>query len=179
MIRNFVLATGLAFVLIPAQAQHAPDDGFQPMKQLSFFEGHWEGEGWMRQGPGEPQHFRGTETVESRLDGRVLVVEGVHRDAESDAVVHHAFATIFHDASNNVYRFRSHLADGRSGDYEATLEGGVFVWGFQAGPGRIRYTIRVEGDAWKEVGFFSMDGENWNPIFEMNLRRVRDADESQ
>ena len=44
------------------------------------------------------------------------------------------------------------------------------------GRGRVRYTIRVEDDLWREVGEFSPDGERWNQFFEVNLRRTGDDD---
>ena len=170
---------GLGFLAAQdVNPQTTEDRGLDAMKAVSFLAGRWEGEGWMRQGPGDPQSFRSLELIESRLDGRVLIVEGIHHGGDPEEIVHHALATISYDPEAALYRFRSHLASGESGDYQqAQLEDDAFVWGFEVpGRGRVRYTIRVEDDLWREVGEFSPDGERWNQFFEMNLRRTGDDD---
>lgn len=167
----FVLALAVVASLSPAGAEDDP--GLTAMRALGFLEGRWEGEGWSRHGPGEPQRFRGTELVESRLDGRVLVVEGIHYGKPSGEVVHHAVATISFDPETERYRLLSHLASGRSGDFEADLVDGGFVWNLEIpNRGRVRYTIHVENDTWHEVGEFSADGEQWSQTFQMDLKKA-------
>jgi hypothetical protein len=141
------------------------------MKRIAFLAGEWEGDGWMQRGP-ERGTFTSTETVESRLEGRVLIVEGLHH-APGGEVVHHALAVVSHDPETGGYRFRSHLADGTGGDYDAELVDGAFVWGFATDRGRVRFTIRIDGDEWREEGHFSPDGgETWIHFFQMDLTRV-------
>ncbi len=171
----------LAFVLmflgaaIPGFAQEeAADPGLDAMRAISFFEGTWEGEGWMRRGPTPPVPFKSRETVESRLGGRVLIVEGLHHGKESGEVVHHALATISYDPETAGYHFRSHLEDGRSGDYLGRLEDGAFVWGYQMSMGSIRFEIRIADGHWSEIGEFSADGEQWSQFFSMELDRTGD-----
>ncbi len=164
----------LLAAVTPALAEEVADPGLEAMHAISFFEGRWEGEGWMRRGPAEPTRFRSSEAVESRLGGRVLIVEGLHHGMEADEVVHHALATISYDPEAAVYRFRSHLQDGRAGDYTGQLEDGAFVWGFEVPHGRIRYTIRIADGRWNEIGEFSADGEQWNQFFSMDLDRTGD-----
>ena len=171
----FALAAVLAAITCTNAAQAEDDPGLVAMRAIGFLEGSWEGEGWSRQGPGEPQPFRSTEVVESRLEGRVLIVEGRHYGLESGEVVHHALATISYDSTTGRYSFRSHLASGRSGDFEADLIDGEFIWGMEIpSRGRIRYTIRIEDDRWHEVGEFSADGEQWHQTFQMDLVKVAD-----
>ena len=169
----------LVLLLLAAAApglaeEGATDPGLAAMQAISFFEGDWEGEGWMRRGPAEPTRFRSSETVESRLDGRVLIVEGLHHGTESGEVVHHALATISYDPDAGLYRFRSHLQDGRAGDHTGQLEDGAFVWGFEVPSGRIRYTIRIADGHWSEIGEFSADGEQWSQFFGMELDKTGD-----
>lgn len=169
----FVLA--LVTIPLPEVLLADEDAGLAAMRAIEFFEGRWEGEGWARMGPGEPQPFRSSEVVESRLDGRVLIVEGLHHHKDSGEVVHHALATISWDPGTEKYSFRSHLANGRSGDHEAELVDGKFVWGMEIpNRGRIRYTIEIEDDRWHEVGEFTGDGEQWHQTFQMDLVRVKD-----
>lgn len=155
----------------PAATDEAGDPGLAAMQAISFFEGNWEGEGWMRRGPTEPTAFRSTERVESRLGGRLLIVEGQHHDTESGDVVHHAVATISYNPETSSYRFSSHLEDGRSGDYAGQLEDGAFVWGYEVPQGKIRFTIRIADGHWSESGEFSADGAQWNQFFSMELDR--------
>lgn len=174
--KKLALVLLLLTAVTPALAEEeAADPGLEAMRAIALFEGQWEGEGWMRRGPTEPTPFRSTEKVESRLGGRVLIVEGLHQAKESDEVVHHALATISYDPEAANYRFRSHLEDGRAGDYTGQLEDGAFIWGFEMPMGRIRYTIRVADGHWSEIGEFSADGEQWNQFFAMELDRKSDG----
>jgi hypothetical protein len=153
-----------------AAAESTADD---PMQPLAPMVGEWKGEGWIRMGPGEPVHFDSQERVESRLGGEALFIEGTHRAKDGGPLVHQAVALLSHDAAAGVYRFRSHVHGRGPGDFEGRVEeDGAFVWGGAMGPGQMRYTIRIDGDRWNEVGEFSQDGETWMPFFEMNLKRV-------
>lgn len=139
--------------------------------------GKWRGEGWMQTGPGEPQRAVSEETVEMRLDGLVLVVEGLHHaklaDGSAGKVVHHALAIASADPAGG-YRFSTFLADGRAADARGNWENGRFVWAPPAPPGRqIRYVIDwTVADRWSEIGEMSTDGTTWTKFFEMNLTRV-------
>jgi hypothetical protein len=169
-----VLFAGI--VAFGGTARAEEDAALEAMHAIASFEGRWEGEGWARMGPTEPVPFTSTEVVESRLEGRVLIVEGLHYGKESGEVVHHALATISWDSRAGKYRFRSHLASGRSGDHEAELLDGKFVWGMEIPDrGRIRYTITIEDDTWHEIGEFSADGVEWHQTFQMDLKRVGDS----
>jgi len=170
-----LVAVGVAGGLAAQPPGSAGDPGLVAMKAIGWLAGTWRGEGWMRRGPGEPQPFRSSETVVSRLDGRVLIVEGLHHDNVSGDVVHHALATISYDPSSGKYRFSSHLASGQSGEYEADLVDGKFVWGMEIpNHGRMRYAIHIDGDRWHEIGEFSADGQEWHQSFQMDLVRVGD-----
>lgn len=162
----------------PAAADEADeaageDAGLEAMARLAPLAGRWEGGSWMRRGPGEPEKSTGTETAEMLLGGRVLMIEGEHRAAGSDHVVHHALAMVSWDAEAEEYRFRSYLADGREGDFTGRFEDGAFRW-FMDLPGQqIRYTIRFGDDRWHEIGERTADGgESWQQFFEMDLARV-------
>ncbi len=157
------------------QSPEAPaaDPGLEAMSRLASMAGRWQGTGWMRRGPGEPQHTVSLETVESRLGGRVLVVEGLHHAKDDPSrVVHHALGVISHDPESGNYRFRSHLATGQSGDHEMRLEGADILWFIDTPRGQVRYTIRIEDGEWHEAGEFSADGESWQEFFGMDLKRV-------
>ena len=110
--------------------------------------------------------------VESRLDGEVSLVEGIHHDRTSGQKVHHALAMISWDPEGGLYRFRSTVFGRGPGDFEGRFEDGDFVWGGDVGHGEMRYRITIEDDTWSETGEFSRDGgETWSPFFGMELRR--------
>jgi hypothetical protein len=175
MRKNLILALSLMMAsFIPAGAAEAPagapDPGLEAMKAVAMMQGSWEGGGWMRRGPGEPDRFVGEETVETRLDGRVLLVEGKHWTPDRARVVHHAFAVLTYDQAKKGYRFSTQLANGRGGDFPARMEDGAFIWEMETPGGRTRYTIRIDGDRWHEVGHIERQGQ-WAQFFEMELRR--------
>jgi len=187
MLRAKIVTAAVGFLIAlstpaapPAQSQEAEVRGTsrfeevrEAMAALPDFEGRWKGEGWIRRGPQEPRPFLSEEIVEARLDGQILLIEGIHHSKEdSSQKVLHAFAVLSYDPETDTYRFRSHTAEGRGGDFTGRVEDGAFVWGHEVPAGQIRYTIRIEEDRWQEVGEISTDGESWNPFFEMKLERV-------
>ena len=60
---------------------------------------------------------------------------------------------------------------GYGGNHDVTVADGEFSWGYKDPMGRVRYTIFVEGDTWKEIGERSKNGDVWIQFFEMNLER--------
>lgn len=160
-----------AVSLLSAQAPPPVAPAPEAMVRLAPMAGRWAGEGWIRRGPGEPERFKGSETVEARLGGHVLVVEGRHVDAKDGHLVHQAFAVISFDPASGAYRFRSHLANGWGGDYRGEWKDGAFVW-FMEMPrmGALRYTIRIQAGVWEEVGELEREGA-WSKFFEMRMKR--------
>lgn len=142
--------------------------------QLDFMVGHWRGEAWQLRG-NERVQTQMVETVEQRLGGAVLLVEGrgTLNAAAEERVVHHALGIISFDAGSGSYSLRSYIASGQSGDFALILlEDGV-SWTRQVPGGTIRNTAHFTTDEWHEVGEFSPDGTTWRQVMEMRLRRVR------
>ncbi len=149
------------------------------MSRLDFMLGTWEGEGWIMRGPGARHTFKGSETVTSMLGGMIMTVEGVHRaedpDSGEEMVIHHAFGVFSYVLDDDMYRFQTHLSDGRAGEYEAHMDGDNLIWGMEhPQAGLTRYTIGLnESGEWHEIGESSRDGgENWFQFFEMTLHRT-------
>jgi hypothetical protein len=157
-----------------ARAEPPSPSARAEMAKLAPLAGKWRGGAWMDMPDGSRGTSRSEETVEVRLDGRALLIEGVHHDEKTGALVHHANALLAWDDRRQEYRMASVLASGVTGTYSARLEGERLVW-MLAGPAgpRRRFTIRVEGDRWLETGEISFDGETWKPFFEMALTRVK------
>lgn len=171
-------ATSLLLLLILAPvsliAQTPASSPPQPieMKQLGFLVGRWKGTGWVSFGPGQRRTFTVNESVESRMDGLVLVVEGVGKD-EKGAIAHHAFAVINYNREAKAFRLRAIRIGGNSVDTDAQVGENSLVWGFpDPRAGQIRFTISLnEKGQWVEIGEASRDGKTWFRFLEMTLDR--------
>jgi len=164
------------------RAQHGAPPPIEQMKKLSFLHGRWEGTGTMSRGPGTEQAARVVETVQPKLGGAILLVEGIGHTgapgAADEKVVHHALGVISFDPDTNQYRMRAYRADGRFVDPTIVVEDKRIIWTF-ADPraGTIRYTITINDKGqWHELGEMSRDGgKTFSPFFEMTLDRKGDA----
>lgn len=178
--RFHILTLTLLLLATPAAAQ-APADpagaAAAEMRRLSFLLGTWRGEGVTTTGPGGQQERASVrETAQPRLDGSVLLFEGLGWQGTEGAadyrVVHQALGVVSWDARRGGWSMRAYRGGGWV-DAEVTVGDGELVWAFdQPGAGRIRYTIRLdEQGRWHEVGDRSTDGERWHRFFEMRLTR--------
>ena len=162
----------------PAQPPGVPAAQRDAMKKLDFLVGQWKGEGWMEFAPGQRRTFKGTETVQGKLDGLLLAVEGRHLgrpdDKGKEVVVHTAFGLVSYDEKAKRYRFQAFTGRGDHEDTEAKVSEGRLVWGTKVPQfGDVRYTIKLdEKGRWFEVGEVSQDGKAWRKFFEMTLERV-------
>jgi hypothetical protein len=167
---------GLVIGAAPAVAQ-APDGSANraAMDRFGFMVGRWSGESSMQRGPGERVTTQMTETVERRLGGVVLLIEGrgvlpAAGGAEA-RVTHQALAVLAYDAQADAYTMRSWIASGQWGDFPVTIIEGGLSWSREVPGGRMRYTAHIGNGEWHEVGEFSRDGTTWIPILDMRLRR--------
>jgi len=117
------------------------------------------------------------ERIESKLDGMILVVEGVGKSVDpttkQETVTHHAFGILSYDQGTGQYKFRTYLKDGRGADawFNVVAEN-KYQWGFDIpNRGKTRYSITLDPikKTWNEIGEFSQDGTTWLKFFEMNL----------
>jgi hypothetical protein len=149
------------------------------MKKLQFLIGEWQGEGWTEFVPGQRRTSPIAESVHPKLDGLVLLVQGLGKrkdpGKQEEVIVHNALGILSYDEQAKIYRMRSYLATGRSVDAEAKFTDGGFQWGFQAGPGmRFRYTVKLtDKGEWFEIGEMSQDGTTWRKFHEMTLQKVK------
>ena len=164
-----VLSINLAF------AQYIDSLQVNEMKKVQWLAGKWEGQGWMMFGPEEKHTFSQTETVTSKLNGILLVIEGLGTDGESN-IIHNAFAVLSFDSENQRYVMRAHKADGAFTEADALVDNnGDFIWGFNHPyAGELRFTIRQNNKGqWYEIGEASSDdGNSWFQNFEMLLNKV-------
>lgn len=163
----------LVCLIALAQQPQNPDKPviLEAMKQLDFLVGEWEGEGWHLIA-GKRETSKVNESVKRKAGGTVLAIEGLGK-GESGNVVHEAFAVVTYDVAKKEFRFRSYLADGRTGDFVATVKDGTLTWSIPA-QRPIRYTIKLDAEGrWSEAGEIDMGNERWTQFFEMKLSRKR------
>lgn len=140
------------------------------MERLRFMEGTWRGQGWWQRGPAQRDTSSMVETVERKLGGVALLIEGRGVNA-AERVVHNALAVLSYDAASQDYTMRSWITNGQVGDFVVTLNGTELSWTRPASGGRVRNTARYTATEWNEVGEFSRDGVTWMPIMEIRLRK--------
>lgn len=163
--------TILSIALLIAIGSWAQNDSTNHMFGLKQLIGQWEGSGWMRMPDGKRVEFNQTEDIYSKLEGQLLVINGLGRDASTDEKIFEAFGVINYSQQENVYKFNAYTNDGRHtlANFEVTPDG--FNWWFDTGNGTVKYKAKVTSDTWVEEGFYSPDEENWYPFFKMELEK--------
>ena len=85
-------------------------------KNLDRLIGQWKAAGWIQQGATR-ETFEGTETVQRKIGGLALLVEGNFKDKEG-VVTHDTLAVISPNMKTKNYDFQMYLANGMSGIQE-------------------------------------------------------------
>jgi hypothetical protein len=156
-------------------AQPASKIAQEQLKKLAFWQGQWKGEAVIRRGPGEPVKVNQEEDIEFRLEGTLLLVEGIGRSPEDGSTTFNALAIINYDETSQSFKMKSYLREGRSTEaWFNVLDDNQYEWGFDVPSGKIKYTILLDPSkgTWNEKGFYSQDGKSWMPFMEMNLKKV-------
>lgn len=170
----------LLLLLAPAAAaaaqQPSPAAQAAEMKKLQAMVGRWEGTGWI-EGPDGRRTFRGTETVQSKLGGLALLVEGRFTNtspgAKPDEVIHETLAVLSYDERARGYKFDTYLASGMKGVHDLKLVDGGWQWFINFPGGQVRYTTKFDTGSWVESGEMTRDdGKTWRKFFEMTLKRA-------
>ncbi len=177
--KNFLALLILLALPVSLSAQRPAPAQIEEMKKLQFLVGQWQGTGWNEFVPGQRGTATIMEIVQSKLDGTVLLLEGLGKakigPKGEEAVVHNALGILSYDPRAKQFSLRSYLSDGRHVDAAAKFVGDAFEWGFEIPRmGTIRYNIKLtDKGEWFETGEMSQDGKTWRKIHEMTLRRVK------
>lgn len=175
------LAALLLLSILPvamASAQTHPAPAPPEMKKLDFLVGQWKGEGWIEFRPGQRQTATVSESVQRKVEGTVLLIEGLGTirmpDKPEEVPIHKAFAIIDYDVKAKLFRLRAYRAGDGATDTEPKVGENSLVWGFRdARGGEVRFTIRLNDKGqWFEIGEYSSDGKTWRKFLEMTLTRV-------
>src|SRR5436190_20064046 len=141
----FLLAALLGATCM-AQAPRTPDLEAQraAMKKLGFLVGEWSGEASVLRGPGQFVELAQTESAQFRLDGLLLVIEGVGRSKSNGNLALQALGLVSFDDETRTYRMRA-FNDGRWLETEIELaDGGHSIsWGFALGEFKTTSVLRI------------------------------------
>jgi len=160
-----------------AQLPRVPDLEAQreAIKKLGFLVGKWVGEARILRGPAESVELHQTEEAQFKLDGLILVIEGVGRTKSDDQPLLQAFGIISYDDENGTYRLRA-FNDGRFLETTTKLleEGKGMTWGFALGENRTNSVLRInECGEWTELGEISIGSQPPKKFWELNVRPQR------
>lgn len=142
------------------------------MKEVSFLVGKWAGEACLLRGPAESVELLQTEEASYRLDGLILVIEGVGRTKSSGQPVLQAFGIISYDDESATYRMRA-FNDGRFLETQVKLleEGKGMTWGFELGEIRTNSTLRIsERGEWTEISEITIGSQPPKRLLELSVR---------
>lgn len=145
----------------------------QELKKLAYMAGRWSGEAHITRGNTPPIKVMQEENVQFKLDETILLIEGIGRNPESNAITFNALAVVSFNPYTKKFAMKSHTMEGNQTEaYFNVLADNHFEWGFETTTkAKIRYNIILnpQEKTWAEKGDYSPDGTTWYPFFEMKL----------
>jgi hypothetical protein len=158
-----------------AQQLRTPDLDKQrvAMKKLSFLVGRWSGQAHIQRGPGEPVVLVQTEEAQYKLDGLVLLIEGIGRTVSDSKPVLQALAIISYDDDTETYHMRA-FNDGCFLESEVKLldEGKGLTWGFGFGEIRSSSVLKInEKGEWTELAEIIIGSQPPRKLMDLTVRR--------
>jgi len=152
-------------------------DSLIKIDQLDFMKGTWKGEGWIYINR-QKKEFTQTETIRSKVDNTILVIDGLGHDKEDKTkVIHNAYGVISYSVEKKGITMISFASTGGKMENQMHLVGDKKLeWSFKDERGG---TIRFQEDfsedgVWIEKGEYSYNGEKWFPFFEMRLVKQKE-----
>jgi hypothetical protein len=145
------------------------------MRKLSFLAGEWVGCASIQRGPGAPTELVQAENVQYKLDGLVLMIEGVGRANSDGQPVLQALGFLSYDDQRMVYQMRA-FNDGRFLETEVKLseETKSLTWGFTLGDISTKSVLRIDGNGeWTELHEIIIGPQPPRKLMEVAVRRQR------
>jgi hypothetical protein len=165
----------LAFLM--TQLPRVPDLTAQrdAIKKLDFLVGKWAGEARLLRGPAEWVELLQTEEAQFKLDGLIVVIEGVGRTKATGQALLQAFGIISYDDENGTYHLRA-FNDGRYLETSLKLleEGIGMTWGFALGEIRTNSILRINGRGeWTESAEIAIGLQPPKRLLELTVSRQK------
>ena len=144
----------------------------EAMQKLAFLTGKWVGEAHLLRGPTEFVELVQTEEAEYKLDGLILVIEGVGKTASGNQPLLQAFGIISYDDESETYHLRA-FNDGRFLETEVKLleQGKGLTWGFVLGEITTKSVLRInERGEWTEFAEIFVGSQSPKKLLELTVR---------
>jgi len=144
------------------------------MKKLGFLVGRWNGEARLLRGSGEWLDLHQSEEAQYKLDGLILVIEGVGRAKSDGYTVLQALGVISFDDETATYRMRA-FNEGRFLESEVKLldQDKAISWGFGLGEITTKSVLRINGSGeWTELAEIKIGSEPPKRLLELTVRRA-------
>jgi hypothetical protein len=144
------------------------------MKKLSFLIGRWSGDASVLRGPGEFVELLQTEDAQFKLDGLLLIIEGMGRRKSDGSPLLQALGLISFDDTAGKYHMRA-FNDGRWLETEVKLlnEPNSISWGFNLGEISTHSTLRIdEPGEWVERADITIGDRPPQKLIDLRVRRL-------
>ena len=144
------------------------------MKKLEFLVGDWSGEATVLRGPGQFAEMAQTESAQFKLDGLVLMIEGVGRTKIDGKPALQALGLISFDDETGTYKMRA-FNDGRwlETDVKLADSGKSISWGFAIGAFKTTTVLRInESGEWTEHGELLINDRPPQKLMDLKVRRT-------
>src|ERR1700730_2807505 len=166
-----------SFALYMAQQPRIPNIEAQrtAMKKLEFMVGKWAGEARLLRGPGDPVSLMQTEEAQYKLDGLILLIEGVGSNKVDGKPALQALGIVSYDDESGIYRMRA-FNDGRFLETELkVLDSGKGIRrGFALGQIRTSSVIQIsEKSDWTEITEIIIGSEAPKKYMELSVSRQK------
>jgi len=142
----------------------------EAMAKLRFLVGSWRGKARLYRGAEGPVDLLQSEVAGYRLDGLILLIEGVGRTAEGGKAVLQALGVVSYDDQIAAYRMRA-FNDGRFLETEVKLlEDRGMTWGFTLGDIATRSILKIdENGAWTEIAEIRVGSQDPKKLLELTV----------
>lgn len=159
-----------------AQTPQTPNVDAQrtAMRRLGFLVGEWSGEASALRGPGQVVDLNQSEIAQFKLDGLVLMIEGVGRSKSDGTPALQALGLITFDDASGTYRMRAYN-DGRWLETEVKIidEDRAISWGFALGEISTKSVLRInEKGEWTELAELTIGTRPPQKLMELTVRRI-------
>lgn len=142
------------------------------MRKLEFLVGKWGGEARLLRGPDKWVDLHQSEEAQYKLNGLILIIEGVGRAKTDGQTVLQAFAIISYDDESRTYQMRA-FNDGRFLETNVKLleEGMGMTWGFTLAEIRTHSVLRInESNEWTELAEIEIGSQPPRKLLELTVR---------
>jgi hypothetical protein len=145
------------------------------MQKLNFLAGEWSGEAYIFRDAGAPVELLQTERAEYKLDGLLLLIEGVGRSKANGRVALQALGIVSYDDEGGTYHMRAYN-DGRYLETQVELgyDGKELRWGFALGEIRTSSVLRLsEHGQWTELHEITVGAQPSRKFMEVRVSPQR------